>query len=234
MKIAVMQPYFLPYVGYFQLISKVDGFVFLDDADYVRRGWIQRNYIVANGQRTRIRVPVAKRPIGTPIHEILLAENYPKWRTKFIDTLRHAYGKAPYFDVVSNLLKQVLLNPGAGLSELNIRLIISVCDYVGLDQNFEQSLDYCNDSALAGEARLIDICLRKGATEYVNAPGGRALYAPENFEKSGVRLRFLEPEINPYSRQNTDFIPCLSVLDMLMFLDPEEVLRQFNAGVISK
>lgn len=228
-----MQPYFLPYIGYFQLISKVDEFVFFDDVDFNRRGWIQRNFIESNGNQMRVGVPVAKVHLGTPIHQVRLADNFPKWRSGFLKTLQNRYSNAPHFGAVYAIIERDLEETIGLLAQLNISLIQSICHYVGLDQTFDSSRHYSSNSNLGGEARLIDICLQKRANEYVNAPNGRSLYDKVKFNMHQIKLLFLEPEIRSYSRMGADFIPHLSVLDMLMFIEPEKVLQHFRSGAIS-
>lgn len=228
--LAVMQPYFLPYIGYFQLIASADFFVLYDDVQFVKQSWMNRNRILLGGAPHRISIPVSRDQQGGPIHSVLTSTKPAGWRDKMLRTIASAYSKARSFDTVFPMLERWLPTGETPISRANQRGIREICDHLGIRTEIVVSSGRGYHNAhLPREDRLVDICHREGATRYVNSPGGRALYQASMFEPRGIELRFLRPRLAPYRQGKGDFIPGLSILDVLMHNTRDEA-RDLLAG----
>jgi hypothetical protein len=218
MKLAVMQPYFFPYIGYFQLLDSVDLFVSYDDVNFIKQGWINRNFILMQCRALRITAPVEKASSFRTIAETRLAEG-PLWRKEMLKTIGQAYAGAPYFEQVFSLVETVVLAPHDSVAELALSSVHAVAEYLGLAVCIQPSARPYNNRSLKGEARILDICRREEADSYYNLPGGERLYDRANFIASGVKLFFLQPRLPRYKQYRCEFVSQLSVLDVLMFND---------------
>lgn len=230
--LAVMQPYFFPYLGYFHLIAAVDRFVIYDDVAFIKRGWIHRNRILLNGEPYRFSIPLHEASQFTPISEVpLSASEYPRWKEKFLKTLEHAYRQAPFYASTRSLVAEVLDTPGNTIRDLAVASILAVTRLLQLPTSIVESSRVYENAELRAAERLIDICLREGATLYVNSPGGRELYTADTFRARGIELRFLESRLPEYPQLGNPFVPGLSIIDLLMFNPPEalqDMVRQFQ------
>lgn len=188
MKIAVMQPYFFPYVGYFKLIKAVDIFVYFNDVQYIRRGWVNRNRIRSNEKGWQyLTVPVKNCARETNINAILI-DNSKEWHEHHVKTLRFHYKPNPVLEMYSNMGQKVFLQ------DLLMETLEKTCSILGFNTRFVKSSDIPNPDNLRREFRIIDICKRLGAAAYLNLPGGRELYDSEDFQKEGIELNFIEHE----------------------------------------
>jgi hypothetical protein len=210
-----MQPYFFPYVGYFQLLCAVDRFVFLDDVNYNPRGWINRNRVLVGGREAYLTVPVADASQHRKIDQIEIAED-PRWLARMEKTLAQSYAKAPQFEPAYALVHEVLHAGERSLADLARRSVLAVARYLGIETEIVGSSSVYGNAQLAGQERILDICRREGAGTYLNLPGGRLLYNGEAFAASGVALRFIEPALTEYRQSTPDFHPRLSMIDVLM------------------
>lgn len=224
MRVAVMQPYLFPYLGYFALAASVDCFVFLDDAQYIRQGWINRNRWWVAGAPEYFTVPVESPEEHSRIDEVRVHPRGP-WRRKLAMTFAQSYARAPQADSAMALLRGALDAGDEHIAALAKRSVRLVSDALGIAPRFVDSSRGYGNAHLRGEARVIDICRREGATEYVNLPGGVALYHPGNFSAAGIRLRFLAPWRRAWARGAAHDDPTLSVLDALAF-HPASVVRE--------
>lgn len=227
-KIAIMQPYFFPYVGYFQLVNSVSTFVFLDDVQYITRGWINRNRILLNNNEHLFTIPCEKVSQNRRILDTRIVHN--KDLANVVKTVDMAYKKAPYHREVISLFSGVLDSLPDSVSELAIRSVKSVCDFLGIERKFVTSSQYQNDYLSASE-RLMDICVRERTYHYVNPIGGTSLYSKEEFLKKGINLSFLRPREVRYRQFNNSFVPWLSMIDVLMFNGKDgslELLEQYD------
>ena len=209
-----MQPYFFPYLGYFQLLHAVDRFVFLDDVQFIRRGWINRNRILLGGEAAAISVPVQHGDRSARIRDVSIAPG--DWRRKRIEMLRHAYARAPHFDEIFPVVAQVIESPTESIVDLARSSVVRIAELLSLPTALVASSTGYGNEALRGQERIIDIAAREGASVYVNLPGGRDLYRGEGFERAGIALRFLRPEDRPYPQSAAEFVPRLSIIDLLM------------------
>lgn len=232
MRVAVMQPYLFPYLGYFQLLGAVDHFVALDDAAFIKQGWINRNRILAAGEPERFTVPLSGASSNRQIREVRASPSrYPAWRRKFLLSLRQHYGTAPGFTATLELVERVLPEDagGAPISTLAVRSLVAVMDHVGRPVDVSLSSEHGVGVDLRGADRVVAICRSLGATEYVNSPGGRALYRPEEFVRHGIRLAFLVPGEVEYPQRGRPFVAGLSMIDVLMFNSPPAAAALLDA-----
>ncbi len=223
MKLAIMQPYFLPYLGYFQLIASVDKFVVYDDVSYIKSGWINRNNIKVQGKASLITVPLQNGRSGVPIREVLIAGKREFWTKKMLRTVAESYAKAPYYDQVYPMFEGWMNQKVAGISELNVIIIRSICEYLSLGVEISPTSTIYENADLTSVDRVLDICDREGAGQYINAIGGRELYSQDAFKGKGIALNFLKPVLSPYPQGKGDFVPGLSILDPMMHNSAEYV-----------
>lgn len=230
MTLAIMQPYFFPYIGYFQLIQCVDKFVVYDDVNYIKKGWINRNRILVNGSPTLITIPVKNASQNRLINETELASDR-SWIPKFLKTLEQAYKKAPFFPVVFPGIEAILLAEYANIAELNKATIRFVCSYLNLQTTLVPNSGAYANKHLKAQHRILDICLQESASTYINPIGGMEIYDHVLFNQHLISLYFLKPTPTPYSQFGNDFQANLSMLDALMFLDKSELtakLKEFQ------
>lgn len=223
-RLAIMQPYLFPYAGYFQLIAAVDRFVFYDDVNYIKSGWINRNRLFLSGKTHWFTLPLHDASPYKKINEIHVRQD-GVWKHKLLASVRQSYGKAPYFRQAYALLESIILSDETSLSVLTRESVIAVACYLGLETEFVTSTGRYDNEALRGSDRILDICRQEGATEYHNLPGGMALYSAEKFSTAGVELRFTHTSLMEYPQFEMPFKPSLSILDMLMFNDRASSLR---------
>lgn len=232
MKIAVMQPYLFPYIGYFQMIRAVDTFVFYDDVNFIKQGWINRNRILLNNKDFMFTVPLQKANSFCLIKDTLINEKfYGNWKIKFQRSINQNYKKAPYFDLVNELINAVLEKDYRTISDLAIKSTIAVSDYLELKTKFHISSQAYENRELERFDRLLDICKKENANHYINAIGGQALYKKEDFQSEGIELQFIKPLPIKYTQFDNEFVPWLSVIDVLMFNSVDEVndmLKKFE------
>jgi hypothetical protein len=222
-----MQPYFFPYIGYFQLINAVDKFIFYDDVSFITKGWINRNRILLNGKDHMFTLALKSASQNKLINQIEICEN----NDKIIKTIKHAYSKAPYFKDVFPLIQQMFVKMEevkriSKIAEISVKMM---SNYLNLNLLFATSSEkFGYTQNLLGEKRVISICKEIGTDTYINPSGGKALYNHNNFERNGIKLFFIKNNINPYRQFNNDFIPRLSIIDVVMFNDKETITEFLN------
>jgi hypothetical protein len=225
MRIAIMQPYVFPYIGYFQLINAVDRFVFYDDVNFIKQGWVNRNRILTGGKEYLFSVPVESISSFKKINETRL-KGYDVWRGKFKKTLAQSYSKAPFYQNVSPLLFDFFERDYSNISLLAIDSVKLTLNYLGVVTNIIDSSAVYNNSELKGEERVLDICMKENATHYINAAGGVQLYDRERFANNGIKLNFIKSQQIVYSQGlRQEFIPFLSIIDLLMHNSKEELVE---------
>jgi hypothetical protein len=217
-----MQPYFFPYLGYFQLIEAVDTFVIYDDVNFVNRGWINRNNILINGKGSQINVPLVGASQNKLIKEICLTTDL-KWRNKLLRTIELNYKKAPHFEKVFKILQHTINHEAKSISEYNYISIKAVCRYLGINTMIIPSSEVYSNSELKGQNRILDICKKLNAQYYFNLIGGIELYNKSTFLSKEINLIFLQTEMCEYKQFRFDFIPFLSIIDVLMFNTVDEI-----------
>jgi len=225
MKLGIMQPYFFPYLGHFDLINCTDRWVVFDTAQYIRHGWINRNRILHPSKGWQyIIVPLQKHALHTTIEEICISEA-TTWRAKIIGQLAHYQKRAPYFRQVIGLVEECLDQKENRLSRLNVKILEKVCDYLDLNFNYrffsEMNLDLPSVHAPGDWALRISQAL--GASEYVNPPGGGNIFDRQAFASSGIKLTIRDFPAMVYSCRGYQFEPNLSIIDTMMWKTPEDI-----------
>ncbi len=218
MKLAIMQPYLFPYIGYFQLVAAVDKFVFYDDVNFIKNGWINRNRLLISGDVRYLTIPLSGASPFVKINQIRIMAN-GAWRKKMSAAVRQSYAKAPHFDVIYNLLSEILFNDENYISDIAKQSIMAVSNYLGLKTHFVMSSSCYGNSDLSGERRIIDICCKEKACQYYNLPGGKVLYNYDLFKSNAITLCFIEPCLKTYRQLSEKFYPDLSIIDVLMYND---------------
>lgn len=224
--IAIMQPYYLPYIGYFQLMAEVDTFVVLDDVQYIRRGWINKNRVLLKGEIKHFSIPLQKAPRSTLIKHIRLAEEVTHTQRKFIEMLRHAYAQSPGWEQLLQLMEPLShARAGEALLPLLLDSLDQLCDRLQIrpQLHLASNIDL---PPMSGVERILALCKALGADTYINLPGGQKLYQASAFQAEGIKLRLLEPCLPQYAQSDTQtFVPALSILDALANLGPQGFSR---------
>lgn len=231
MKAAIMQPYLFPYLGYFQLLGAVDVFVFYDDVAYINRGWINRNRLLLNGEPHYFTVPCINASQNRQINEIETALDSKALR-KLLANFSHAYGKAPHYKEVMPMVESVFTNPATSIGALAINSVKAVADYLGLNPQWRISSEAAyNNIELKKEHRLIDICRQEECNVYRNPIGGQVLYTKDMFTPHNIELQFVNSKLPAYNQLGNEFVPGLSIIDVLMYNDKAavtEMLLQYE------
>lgn len=228
-----MQPYLFPYIGYFQLINSVDKFVFYDDVSFIKQGWINRNNILLDGKKYMFSLPVKNISSFCTINNTIVSDLPFKWNFKLISTIQQSYKKAPYFNMafpqIENILKDSIGRPISDVSKDSIKMVL---DYLGLNKVIIETSAIYNNNHLKSEERVIDICIKENASEYINPIGGSDLYFEKNFKRNNINLKFLKSNEIIYHQLNQEFVHSLSIIDIIMFNDVEminnELLSAFS------
>jgi hypothetical protein len=216
LKVAIMQPYIFPYIGYFQLINAVDLFVVYDDVTFIKSGWINRNNILINGKSHIISIPLADASSNKLINEIRLY-NRGKGKSKFLKTIELAYKKAPSFALTFPVLEEIILNNENNLAQYLMFSLQKISEYLMIDTTFKISSKIEKNKDLKGQDKIIEICKKLDAGNYINAIGGLNLYEKLRFIENNISLNFLKPNQISYTQFGNDFIPSLSIIDVMMF-----------------
>ncbi|HEY4875285.1 MAG TPA: WbqC family protein [Puia sp.] len=227
MNLGIMQPYIFPYTGYYQLINAVDEFVIYDDVNYINKGWINRNNLLVNGKAFLFTVPLKEASQNKLINQIEIQEN-ESWAKKFLKTIEQAYKKAPHFKNTFSLVSDVINSPVKGIHELALLSLKSIADYLDIKTEFVDSSSLYQNTNLKAQDRILDICLREKSDHYINPIGGMEIYSNEMFERSGIKLSFLKTIPVPYTQFDNEFVPYLSIIDVLMFNSKAESIELIN------
>jgi hypothetical protein len=222
--VAIMQPYAFPYIGYFCLAEASDVFVFHDDVNYIKGGWINRNRIVINGAPYLFSIPVSRWESDDFIMNVRI-QSIIDFRRKFLRQLELAYRNAPSFEIGLSYVDDVLNSSHISISELAIHSIVRLYKLVGLPKTFLRSSE--RFSGLRGVGRsekLTAITKALGSNNYVNPIGGTALYDKTSFAEMGVSLSFVKSKLTEYRQVGArEFIPSMSIIDVLMNNDLDRV-----------
>lgn len=226
MKVAIMQPYFFPYLGYFQLIKNSDTFILLDDVQYIRHGWVNRNRILKPEQDWQyILVPLQEHEQTTLIKEIKVQDN-DIWKDKILRQIQHYKRKSPFYLNTKILLEECFNHTDTSITRLNGFYLEKVCNYIRLPLNLKiSSLENYNYSNVhtAGDWAL-KICQQIEGTEYLNPINGKEIFNPQDFSNANIELCFLNCTDISYSQRRNGIIELgLSIIDVLMFNSPEQI-----------
>ena len=217
-----MQPYIFPYIGYFQLINAVDKFVIYDDVNFINKGWINRNRMLNNGKDSLFSIPLKEASQNKLINEIEI--NWDSiWKSKFLKTLEQCYKKAPFYQEALSIIEQnfnIDNEPISKVIEHNLRLI---CEYLDIKTEIVSSSATYQNTHLKAQERILDICLQEKATQYINPIGGLELYDKDFFNAKNINLNFIKSMPIEYPQFKNEFVPWLSMIDVLMFNSKEKI-----------
>ncbi|MBA4850586.1 WbqC family protein [Emticicia sp. BO119] len=230
MTIGIMQPYIFPYVGYFQLINAVDKFIIYDDVTYINKGWINRNNLLISGKASMFTLPLISASQNRLIRDIEV-DNLAAWSKKFFKTIEQSYKKAPFYQEILAILTQVFQSNPANIGELCTTSLKATCQYLGIHTEFVDSSIIYNNQHLKAQDRILDICLQEKADHYINPIGGMAIYDKQLFADNKILLNFIKSKPVQYKQFNNEFVPWLSMIDLLMFCPIEAIhayLKEFE------
>jgi hypothetical protein len=224
MKIAIMQPYFMPYIGYFQLINAVDKFVIYDDVNFITRGWINRNRILVHGKEHLFTIPLEKASQNKLINEISISTE--SWQRKLLNTVRLNYKKAPFLRNGFEIVRQQIELEETNLSKFIYTSIKTICDFLEIRTEIIPTSGIYGNQFLKAQSRIIDICIKEGAAQYINPIGGVDLYGREAFQRRNIQLFFLKTKPLVYNQFDNEFVGGLSIIDIIMF-NHKDKIRQY-------
>ncbi|MCO5947235.1 WbqC family protein [Mucilaginibacter flavidus] len=226
MEVAIMQPYIFPYIGYFQLINAVDIFIVYDNIKFTKKGWINRNRILVNGKDDYITLPLKKDSDFLNIDQRYLADNFDEERNKLLRRIKDAYQKAPYFIEAYTLVEKTINYEEDNLFKFIYNSLTEICKYLDIKTKFIISSTLPIDHELKSEDKVIALCKAVSAIGYLNPIGGVELYSKERFINNGIQLNFLKSATIEYSQFKNEFIPWLSIIDLMMF-NSKDKMREF-------
>jgi len=224
-----MQPYFLPYIGYFQLMNAVDEFVVYDNIQYTKKGWINRNRILVDGRDAYITLPLKNDSDYLDVRDRSLAESWGVEKNKMLNRIRAAYRKAPYFNSVFPMIEECILFEERNLFAFILHSLQQVKEYLNIRTPVVISSSLLIDHELKAENKVIAICKARKADAYFNPIGGIQLYSKDRFKEQGLDLHFLKTNDFKYRQFNNDFVPLLSIIDVMMFNAQEEIKEYLDS-----
>ncbi|MEK7954052.1 WbqC family protein [Luteolibacter soli] len=228
MKLAIMQPYFFPYIGYFQLMHAVDEFIVYDNIQFTKKGWINRNRILVNGADSYIGIPLKKDSDYLNVVDRYLADVWPEEQKSLLNRLTGSYRKAPHFESVFPLIKEIIQSEERNLFGFLLSSLVKVKNHIGITTPLIVSSSLAIDHALRSEEKVMALCKARNAQVYMNPIGGVELYSKESFRGDGIELQFLKADNIQYPQFSNEFVPFLSIIDVLMFNSQERVRDFLN------
>lgn len=229
MRLAIMQPYFMPYIGYWQLLSAVDCFVLYDNIQYTKKGWINRNRFLLNGRDELFSVPLKKDSEYLDVVQRKVSEDFN--RQKLLNQLDASYKRAPFYKIVFPLVAKIINAEQCNLFEYIHHSISLTANYIGITTPVVVSSKIAIDHSLRGEDKVVALCKAMGADVYINAIGGQVLYSKAKFDVHGIALQFIKTRQISYPQFTEPFVPCLSIIDVLMFNSKKTIwsmLREYD------
>ncbi len=225
MTIGIMQPYLFPYIGYWQLINIVDTFVIYDNIQFSKKGWFHRNNILLDGKKKLFSIPLKKDSDSLDVVERYISDGAEKEINKIIRQVENAYKKAPYFVDVFPLIKEIFQNAERNLFKYIYNSVIQICEYLEINTNIVISSTINIDHSLKSQDKVIALNKALNATKYINPIGGTELYDFEKFQNENIELFFLNSNVPEYNQFGKEFIPYLSIIDIMMFNSREEIKK---------
>ncbi len=227
-QVAIMQPYFFPYIGYYQLIKSVDDFIVYDNIKYTKSSFINKNYILLNKEKKLFSIPLKKDSNSLNIKDRYISPVWEKERQKLLNQIKQSYSRSIYFEEGFSIIEKCIMFNSSNLFSFIYNSLKQICEYLSINTNLLISSQVPHDSSLKSSGRVIDLCKSLRAVSYVNPPGGKELYCKKIFKNSGIDLKFLEPEINPYNQGVGNFISHLSIIDLIVFQGKDQLKEQLN------
>lgn len=228
-KVAIMQPYFFPYIGYFQLINSVDEFIIYDNIQYTKKGWINRNRILCNNKDRMISLPLKKDSDFLNVVDRKLSDTWISERKKLINLINELYKKSPFFDKVFPLIQQILLFEETNLFKFIYNSLVLINEYLDIKTKItiSSSLDIDHKN-LKSQDKVLALCKKTKADIYINAIGGQELYNKDYFLQHNIILNFIKSELISYKQFDNEFVSWLSIIDVLMFNSKEQIKKYLN------
>ena len=221
MRLAIMQPYFFPYLGYYQLINCSDSFVIYDNIEFTKSSWIRRNRILNSNSDRYIIVPVKKASDYTQVSDIQISETFDY--KKLLRVIEGAYRRSPYYDEIYPLIERNIPPKSNNLFDYLLGITDDLCGYLDIETEFIISSSIGIDHSLKAQEKVIAICSALNANEYINPIGGKSLYDKSAFMKWGIKLLFHQMSDITYHQYKNQFIPNLSIIDVMMFNSKEKI-----------
>jgi hypothetical protein len=215
MRLAIMQPYFFPYIGYFQLIAAVDLFIVYDNIKYTKKGWINRNRMLQNGKDVMFSLPLKSASDNLDVCARELASDFN--RDKLLNQFKEAYRRAPFFAQTFPLVEQIMHYQDANLFRFLHNSIARTCEHLGITTEIRISSGIAIEHALKNQDKVLVLCEAVGANIYVNTIGGMELYSRQAFREKGIELKFIQSKPFEYAQFGGAFVPWLSIIDVMMF-----------------
>jgi hypothetical protein len=228
MRLAIMQPYFFPYIGYFQLIAAVDQFIVYDNIKYTKKGWINRNRMLQNGTDVMFSLPLKSDSDSLDICQRELAADFN--RDKLLNQFKGAYRRAPHFEQTFPLLERIVRYEDANLFRYLLHSLVKICEHLDIKTRIIVSSEIDIDHDLKSQDKVLALCKAVGANTYVNAIGGMELYAKETFLEKGMELKFIKSMPFEYAQYGEQFVPWLSIIDVMMFNSLYVIRQQIATG----
>jgi len=226
MKVAIMQPYFFPYIGYFQLMNAVDEFVIYDNIEFSKKGWIHRNRILVNGEDSYISIPLKRDSDYLEIRDRYLAEVWINERQKMLNRINGSYKKSPNFNFAYPVIEKAISYEEKNLFKFLLNSLNVIKEHLEIPTSFITSSTLPIDHKFTADKKVIAICKARKTNTYLNPIGGTQLYLKDDFKDAGIDLHFLKTGEVKYKQFNNDFIPSLSIIDVMMF-NSKEVIREY-------
>lgn len=228
MKLAIMQPYFFPYIGYFQLMNAVDQYVIYDNIQYTKKGWINRNRILVNGQDAYITLPLKHDSDFCCVYERSLADSWPTEKKKLLNRIYNSYRRAPYFVKAMSVIEAAVNSDKTNLFGFIYDSLLPIREYLNITTPLITSSTVDIDHSLKAEEKVIALCKKLYAWEYINAIGGVGLYDRDQFTSNCIHLHFIKSGEIKYKQFDNDFVPSLSIVDVMMFNSQEQITEMLN------
>lgn len=228
MKVAIMQPYFFPYIGYWQLINAVDTFVVYDNIQFTKKGWFHRNNILINEKKTLFTIPLKKNSDYLDVKDRFLADDSKKQLMKIVSQIEQSYKKSPYFFDVFPFIKDIFLSDEKNLFNYTLNSIFAVCAYLNIKTKIVVSSEITIDHTLRSQEKVIALCKNLNASHYLNPIGGVDLYDRTEFNEKGIALHFLQAELIEYPQFKNSFEPYMSIIDIMMFNSKDDIIKMLS------
>ena len=232
MRIAIMQPYFLPYIGYFQLIQSVDKFVIYDNIKYTKKGWINRNRYILNGKSKTFTIPIKKGSDFLNINQRSVSDKFD--RNKFLRQFLSAYSELDNTELIMKLLNKIIKFEDINLFNYILHSLKIVTNHLNISTKIIISSSLDINHEIKGSKKVIEICKALKAKTYINAIGGKDLYHTKEFYDEGINLLFLKTKDYQYQQFDYKFIKDLSIIDVMMFNNDEQVKKLISSYEFEK
>jgi hypothetical protein len=223
MIVGIMQPYFFPYIAYFQLINAVDEFIIYDNIQFTKKGWINRNRILVNGTDEYITIPLKKDSDFLDVKDRYLSQEWPNERKKILNRITESYRKASHFNIIYPIIERIMMYEDKNLFAFIFNSIKEVNQYLDIKTPLIVSSFISINHDLKAENKVIELCKARKAKTYINPIGGVELYNKETFKNKGLELKFLKANNITYPQFKNDFVPFLSIIDVMMFNSLEDI-----------